>query len=168
MVLGALLMTSCDFFRKLADRPTSGQIEAKRYEIALKERHEEEIRLAKADSALKAEREVADSLAAVDSLAGMRGIFLPPSRVGGIGDIALDCRYYIIVGSFSHRDNAERFASIFTDKGYSGTIIPFRNGFNAVGLDKTNRIAEAYASLMKILQEPECPQGVWILVNEKK
>lgn len=166
LLSAAALLTGCDSFRRLAGRPVSAEIEAKRAEIALKEEAEAAARKAREDSLKMVEKAAADSVAAVDSLSGMKGILLPPQRVGGIVRDDAPRRFYIIVGSFSHRENAERFARTFSDKGYSTTIISFRSGFKAVGLDGTDKIAEAYSSFMKIKAEPECPDGVWILVNE--
>ena len=67
LLIGALLtLTGCDFFRVLAGRPTSKDIDAKRVMIM---KAEEAALQARLDSIKKAEEKVvSDSLAAMDSL----------------------------------------------------------------------------------------------------
>lgn len=158
ILAAASILSGCDSFRRLAGRPTSGEIELKRLQIEAKEA---EI------AALKAEQKrLADSLAMMDSLVQAAGTVLNPSQLGGLYTTSLDFRYYVVVGAFRNRVNAENLLVKTSEAGYTATLICFRNGLFAVGLSPTNRVEEAFAALRAVKGEEFCPQDVWILVNE--
>ena len=141
-----LLLQGCDMFRRIAGRPTAAELEAKRIEIA--------------------QAKEAEHLARLDSLKQINGTILNPSAMGGLFTTKLDFRYYIVVGAFTQRRNAESLLVEVQKAGYVGTIINFRNGFNAVGICNTDNLNNAFQSLKKVRQEKFCPDDVWILVNE--
>lgn len=164
MLMVALpLLTGCDFFRKLAGRPTSEDIESKRIAIM---RAEEAAHLARLDSIRLEHQKVADSLAMMDSIKQQGGSILNPSSLGGLFATKLQARYYVIVGSFRSRANAESLLRKASVLGYSPALISFNNGLIAVGVAPANNIKEAYSSLTKVRLEKFCPSDVWILVNE--
>lgn len=172
-----LLLTSCDMVRKLAGRPTSDDLEIKKLEmINIKEnlRHEREA----VTDTVRNDISVADSLAKTDSLEKAnaafleklggqeRGTLLNPAALGGLFTTDLDYHYYVIVGAFKERANAEKMLGIVNEAGYVGTMIAFRNGLNAIGLCQTDDLNKAFQSRDKVSQESFCPDDVWILVNE--
>lgn len=168
-----LLLTSCDMVRKLAGRPTSEDLEIKKLEMIGIQSDLQRMR----DSVAQAAH-VADSLARVDSLASAnaafleklggqeRGTLLNPASLGGLFTTNLDYHYYVIVGAFKERANAEKMLGIVNEAGYVGTMIAFRNGLNAIGLCQTDDLNKAFQSRNKVSQESFCPDDVWILVNE--
>lgn len=178
------LGTGCDAFRKLAGRPTSEDIELKRAEIVKIKEAEKQQRIA--DSIALAQKAAADSLAAADSIAASlenaaapeqktprpklggqeRGTMLNPAALGGLFTTNLDYHYYIIVGAFKARANAEKMVNIVNEAGYTGTMISFRNGLNAVGVCQTDDMDKAFEGLAKAKKESFCPPDAWILVNE--
>jgi hypothetical protein len=169
LMVAMMSLTGCDFFRSLAGRPTSEEIQAKRLEIL---RAQEVIEEARLDSLRRAKQAILDSIAALDSLATLDsirqqgGTILNPSKLGGLFATKLETRYYIIVGCFRQRTNAELLLNKASERGYSPALISFRNGMIAVGLCPVNTIADALASLRDVKEEPFCPTDVWILVNE--
>ena len=84
----------------------------------------------------------------------------------GLFTTKLDFKYYIVVGSFKSRHNAESLLSTVAEKGYKPILISFRNGFNAIAVAPTNSLREAFSSLKNVRTEAFCPDDVWILVNE--
>ena len=102
----------------------------------------------------------------MDSLAQIRGTILNPSEMGGLFTTRLDSRYYIVVGSFRSRHNAEALFSTVSEKGYSPILVNFRNGFNSIAISPTDSLREAFRSLKSVREEAFCPDDVWILVNE--
>ena len=57
--------------------------------------------------------------------------------------------------------------TVWTCLKYTGTtLIPFRNGFTAVGCCPSDNLTEVYASLHKLREEEFCPADAWILNNE--
>ena len=113
MTLVATAVTGCDFFRRLAGRPDSEWIEAKAEAI----RQEEEALRIRQDSLERARKAEADSLAAADS------VRLANHRY----------RFCVILGSFSSKENAERYVEEIAAKGYKCELLTFRNS-TAVGV----------------------------------
>lgn len=153
----------CDMFRRLAGRPTAEELDARRLEIM---RMEEARHLARIDSLKNVEKAISDSIAILDSIRQIHGTILNPSDVGGLFTTKLDARYYIVVGAFKSRPNAEVLLSAVRDQGYEPVLISFRNGFNAIGISPSYDLAGAFAALKKVREEKFCPEDVWILVNE--
>ena len=164
MLMVALpLFTGCDFFRKLAGRPTSADIENKRIAIM---HAEEAAHQARMDSIALEHQIVVDSLAIIDSIRQQSGNMINPGSLGGLLEAKLDARYYIIVGSFRSRANAESLMGKVSERGYSPKLISFRNGLIAVGVGACDNIKDAYSTLNMVREEKFCPSDVWILVNE--
>jgi hypothetical protein len=157
------VVTGCDFFRKLAGRPTSEDIEEKRVAIM---RAEEAAHQARQDSIRMEHQKVVDSLAMMDSIRQHGGSILDPDSLGGLVATKLEARYYIVVGSFRSRANAESLLATASSLNYAPALITFRNGLIAVGVSPADNLTDAYASLKKVRQEKFCPSDVWILVNE--
>ena len=158
-----LPLGGCDMFRRLAGRPTAEEIELMKIE---KLKQEEAVRRHRIDSLAAVQREKEDSIAIMDSLAQIKGTVLNPSEIGGLFTTKLDFKYYIVVGSFKSRHNAESLLSTVAEKGYKPILISFRNGFNAIAVAPTNSLREAFSSLKNVRTEAFCPDDVWILVNE--
>ena len=154
-----LTATGCDFFRKLAGRPTSTDIEAMRQAIALRE--EAKVQAAPTDSIPV----VPDTVAAKPEVKPA-----PAKETVSSSSQANDGkkRYYIIVASFSKVENAERCAERMAGRGYPGELLKFKGGYTAVGVLGTDDMQEAQASLKELKRQDFCPQGVWILDRNRK
>lgn len=163
----AVMMTvsGCDFLRMLAGRPTSEEIEERRLEILRAEEAELQARL---DSLRNVEIKMhMDSLNALDSIRQLGGSILNPARLGGLFATKLEARYYIILGSFRTRSNAEALFNVAKEAGYNPALINFgKGGLIAVGVSPVNKLPDALDALSKVRNEKFCPQDVWILVNE--
>lgn len=146
MTLVATAVTGCDFFRRLAGRPDSEWIEAKAEAI----RQEEEALRIRQDSLEKARKAEADSLAAADS------VRLANHRY----------RFCVILGSFSSKENAERYVEEIAAKGYKCELLTFRNS-TAVGVCPTDDEAQAKKSLSELQRQDFCPNGAWILERKQ-
>ena len=165
IVISLLALTGCDFMRKLAGRPTSEEVEGMRIEIL---RAEEAALQARLDSLRNIEQMmVQDSLDALDSIRQLGGSILNPASLGGLFATKLEARYYIILGSFRSRANAEGLFNVAKSAGYKPALISFgKGGLIAVGVCPVNRLSDAYTSLNSVKKESFCPKDVWILVNE--
>ena len=146
MTLVATAVTGCDFFRRLAGRPDSEWIEAKAEAI----RQEEEALRIRQDSLERARKAEADSLAAADS------VRLANHRY----------RFCVILGSFSSKENAERYVEEIAAKGYKGEPLTFRNS-TAVGVCPTDDEEQAKKSLSELQRQDFCPNGAWILERKQ-
>lgn len=146
MTLVATAVTGCDFFRRLAGRPDSEWIEAKAEAI----RQEEEALRIRQDSLERARKAEADSLAAADS------VRLANHRY----------RFCVILGSFSSKENAERYVEEIAAKGYKCELLTFRNS-TAVGVCPTDDEEQAKKSLSELQRQDFCPKGAWILERKQ-
>ena len=170
VALSVFVLTGCDFFRTLAGRPTSKDIEKIQVKTLLAEKAElmsENVALEmKCDSLLKAYRSITDSLSALDSISQYGGSVLNPTTLGGLFSTKLEARYYVIVGAFKYRTNAEILLNKVSKSGYKPALISFRNGKMAVGVCPSNNIKDAFIALKKVKKESFCPADVWVLLNE--
>lgn len=146
ITLVATAVTGCDFFRRLAGRPDSEWIEAKAEAI----RQEEEALRIRQDSLERTRKAEADSLAAADS------VRLANHRY----------RFCVILGSFSSKENAERYVEEIAAKGYKCELLTFRNS-TAVGVCPTDDEAQAKKSLSELQRQDFCPNGAWILERKQ-
>ena len=162
-LVSMFMLTGCDFFRSLAGRPTSEEIEEMRVEKLRVEEERLQANIAKLE---KERRAVADSIEAMKLIRQQEGTLLNPSALGGLFTTKLEARYCVIIGAFSMRSNAERLHKAASDKGYSPSLISFRNGLTAVGLCPVESLNEAMNAIRKIREEAFCPDDVWILANE--
>lgn len=162
LTAAVLLFGSCDAFRRLAGRPTSADIEAKRELIRL----EQEAHQARLDSLKLVEKALADSLEMLDRIRQSGEMFLDMGSLRGASAAGLRHRYYIMAGAFANADNAAYLASRISARGYEVVRIPYGNGFTAVGVSGEDSLEKMWEALQKVKAEPFCPKDVWILVNE--
>ena len=171
LVFGALFsLTGCDFFRMLAGRPTSAEIEGVRTEI---ERMEQEAVKARQDSLervrvarVKDSLDRIDSIAALDSIVEKAGPLLTPAKFKGVASGEFKSRYYIGVGAFKSLANANSFKKKTEEQGYDATVLCFKNGMCVVGVCPTDNIREAQRALKKVSEDSFFPKGAWVLVKE--
>lgn len=163
LLASSLLFSGCDMFRRMAGRPTAEELDRMRIEMMA---HKEAEHQARIDSLRQVERRLSDSLAILDSLRQMHGTILNPSEMGGLFTTRLNARYYVVVGSFRSRGNAESLFRTVSEDGFSPVLINFRNGFNAVAIAPADNLRDVLDSMRDIRSRDFCPEDVWILVNE--
>lgn len=156
------MVQSCDFFRRLAGRPDSAFIEAKRQQIE-QEKHAHQARL---DSVKNIRNKMADSLAILESIKQHNNAVVEARQLDPDSKAQLKYRYYIIIGSFAKSDNAKSLADMVAEKGYEPTLIRYKNGFTAVGVCPTNSLKMVPTLLDSIVNESFVPDGIWVLNNE--
>ena len=181
-----MVVTGCDFFRVLAGRPTSKEIEAKRAEIlrsaqddkvvaqddkvvaqddkdSVPQQNQDSVQVVKPETAASERQDDGQrphSAAAEQSEARMDAAV--PVRPAGEKK-----RYYVIMGAFSSRENAEKYAERIKSFGYEPEFFGFTEGRTAVGVGGTDDPEEAKAFLKELKGQDFCPEGVWILDRKK-
>lgn len=176
LLLVMLTVTGCDFFRKVAGRPTTEDIEAKKVEIARVEREKAEavreqerldsLRAVKERARIEEEAALRDSLAAPIALKERGCVMYDLSSLKGLASGELEHRYYVIVGSFRDGANADRFIrKIAADSLMQPVKVHFRTGMIAVGVCPRNKIAEMPSVVDEVRTRSFCPKDAWILVN---
>ncbi|MCQ2118640.1 MAG: SPOR domain-containing protein [Bacteroidales bacterium] len=159
LVPAVFMMTGCDFFRKMAGRPTSRDIAAMAESIRL----EEQAFRAREDSIATVRSVAVDSAAiaaALDTLSHMSVI--PSTRFKNM-DLTGIPHYSIVLGAFSVEDNARKLASQISEKGFEARTLTFGNGFTGVGVCCTDDPVALIESFRKVSRQDFCPTSVWIL-----
>lgn len=166
------MVTGCDFFRQLAGRPTSADIQVRRQEV-------------QADIEAKAAQEKArqDSLAAIlknekDSTEACVYIEANKIRVclaselrgiaeDGLTDLTSGTMYRVILGSFRSSENADKMLAKVADCGdFCPHLIKMRNGMIAVAACPSDRIQIVVWGLKELQTHEVCPSDAWILKIE--
>lgn len=162
LVSAVILCSGCDAIRTFSGRPTAAQLEAKKQRIL------DSLATAKAE-AEKAEQLAQERAAAADTLpifAKLRDMQVALNGRAQFVNKPLERRYYIITGAFTDPDNAQRSCKRYTDAGFPAQILHFRNGFNAVAVSPSDRIADTYSAYIELRRNDFCPASAWILINE--
>ena len=178
LIAVVLTVTGCDFFRKVAGRPTSQDIEKRKAQIAIVEKQREEqareqarldsIRVAMEQIHLAEEKAAKDSLDALSSLKAKGCMMYDLASLKGISEGNLHHRYYIVVGSFRDANNADKFMKkVSKDVDMEPLKVRFHNGMVAVGVCPRNEIVQIASVIDEVRTKSFCPKDAWILVNEE-
>ncbi len=163
------LVSGCDFFRGLAGRPSSKDIEAKRARLELAARLEaarqDSVSRARADSIAAVRKAEADSLHALDTLT-LIGKYHKASSYVNIPQSRLRSRYAVVTGVFSSEHNARKLSDRYAADGFDSYVLKYRSTLCAVLVSPCNRVADALAAYRSIRALPYSSKETWILVNE--
>lgn len=168
MFFVALSLTSCDFMRRTAGRPTKKEVEMMKEEIGrIENLRQEEARVRASLDSLKMEKQ-----ALQDSITALLATEVPqvqpkePAR-----DLSqyltknLENRYYVIIGAFQSYENAKALMQKADKFGYSPVLIGCRNGLIGVGVCPVDEYADALIALQMLRREKFCPSDPWIYTN---
>ncbi len=156
-----MLVSGCDFFRVLAGRPTSKEIAAKREEIlrsAQDDRTPVEPRMTDEKPGISDEKPEMTSDSAVPADTSTSSATKTKEKK----------RYYVIMGAFSSRENAEKYGERIQSFGYEPEFFGFTEGRTAVGIGGTDDLEEAKIFMRELKGQDFCPDGVWILDRKRK
>ena len=166
-----MTMTGCDFFRKLAGRPTSDDIEVRRQEMVADQEAKAARQKAVEDSLALVAKNEADSIEACRYIKenGVRmyssaslGVIMPEDEAG-----ICKGQYRVIVGSFKDKANAQKKLAQVEEAGEFGShFIRMRNGMIAVATCPVDQIQNALAGLKELQRIGVCPDDAWILKIE--
>ena len=90
-----------------------------------------------------------------------------PVKPGVTGKKAEKKRYYVIMGAFSSKDNAVKYAERIKAYGYEPEFFGLTEGRTAVGIGGTDDPEEVKAFMKELKGQDFCPEGVWILDRKK-
>ena len=163
VICAALLVTSCDFMRKVAGRPTSADLQAM---VAAKEQEREQAERALQERQQR-EKELqyqADSLLAVQTMEGIVVNRLSDLNVRITTE--LPAKYNVVIGAFSDASNADKLIARLKEAGYEASAMRYRSGKTAVLACSTDSFVELGKSFASLKQETYCPEDVWVIVKE--
>ena len=159
----ALIVSVCDFMRKVAGRPTSADLQA-----MVAAREQEEARAARAlQERQQREKELqyqADSLLAVQTMEGIVMNRLSDLNVRVTTE--LPAKYNVVLGAFSDASNADNLISRLKEAGYEASAMRYRSGKTAVLACCTDSFVELGKSFASLQKENYCPKDVWVIVKE--
>lgn len=162
LAAAALMLSGCDFFRSLVGRPTSNDLELKKVLIE----NEAKTHKGDLDSLKNIQKQISDSLEVLDSIKKANNVSVLTRPLAEESRASLSCRYYVIIGSFLERSNAEGLQKLVETKGYQSTLINYNNGYTALGVSPSNNLIESIEVLKKLKTESFCPEDAWILEND--
>ena len=164
LIAVALAVTGCDFFRILAGRPTSKEIEAKR-EIISRQEVAAPVDTIPEVTATDAEESpiVEDKESVIKEVAPEKEkvVEIKPAADG-------KKRFYVVIASFSNPDNARKSLARMADRGYQGELLSLKGGYTGVGICGTDDEQEAKESLKQVKRQDFCPPGIWIIDRNKR
>lgn len=166
LVITVAAVSGCDFFRMVAGRPTSSEFRQKKEKV--------EATTCCGDCASCADRE------ACPHHGGCPGHACASSEADAIVEAALPVpvnavspqravfnhKYYILVGTFVQKENADRMYKAVSSKGYEAERIQFPGGRTAICICPSDNLADIVEPLGRVLKEGFCPKDVCILKQE--
>lgn len=156
LVLSALLLQSCDFFRSVLGKPTSADLQV--------------IQAAMDEQKTVAESSVADSIEQVKDVAEEKSSVAVKELTGAVSAPQSGYRYYVVAGSFKVPSNAEGFVNLSKKNGLSAEKIDMGNGFTAVSIYGTDSVMDAILFANDAQKYDFVPMDPWILdvINASK
>ena len=169
-VLLLQLAAGCDFFRVVAGRPTSKELELKRETAVAQEIAEREAEARERfvrDSLSAIEKHRTDSVAAEAFFKETKVSRIRSGALPGLNTSEFPYRYCIVLAGFTMPQNAENFSARLKEAGYEPVVLRYTRGNNTVvGVCPTDDIAAIRASYEKVRTEKFCPRDAWIFIKD--
>lgn len=166
MAACVVAVSSCDFLRGVAGRPTSEKLAL----MSERARLERAVCAARRDSAERVRRQSAarraDSLAAIRFMEDSGVIVAGLDRLGRLPMRTPTRRYSLVLGAFSDKGNADKLVERVAAAGYAVEILPYRNSRHAVLASCSDDVVAFVGGMRRLLHEPFCPSDAWVLVNQ--
>lgn len=172
----ALSVTSCDFFRKLAGRPTAAQLATLQWRKDSLERAAK-ANVSAADTILVSSASAAPAVATdVTTLKASLSAAIPGtiihslSRYGGLSaesgmKVSTLPRYSIIVGTFKNVDNAARYTLTMKKKGFtSAQSLHLKGAYTLVMVASVESVQEVLSVFGDF--SGRLPKDAWVLLND--
>lgn len=156
-----LNITSCDFLRSVAGRPTSGDIALMSKLLEVKKQHESD----SLKTVAEAEKLCLENEAAVQAFSELG---IKTSSVFSFGDPLepLQEKYHIVVGVFRTEAAASALERRLCAAGFECSSIFFDGGIRALILAGGNELPAMLPVARAALESGVCPKDAWIHVNE--
>lgn len=141
LISACLLVSSCDFIRSLAGKPTSTDIELLKLEKEM---------------AFQKKKAVQDSINAAQAEAER---LLSEQQQNS----TFSSQYYLALGGFKVTENAIKYKEQLEKEGYSIILIRFKNGYDMLLGGGADTYKEAQAQLNDFIENAKnCPYDIWI------
>jgi len=141
IMVTALSLSSCDWFRARLGMPTSAEL------LEMKEK-------ARQDSIAREQLrwEEAQQRHIQDSILRAQALKQPEMR-----------RYHVVFGCFMVEGNAKRMMDKLAKDGYEPIELQFKSGYKVVSAASYNNLQEAYSAMNRLMGSvPFAPYDIWI------
>lgn len=71
-------------------------------------------------------------------------------------------RYFVIIGSFKDHSNSAKMEEYLKSKGFTPTIMDFKNGFRVVSTASYNTLGEAFNEMYRLRDMSFGPDDIWV------
>lgn len=154
VLIGVTLITvsSCDFFRSLAGRPTSVDI-AEQSSAPIQEITEPQ-----------AEEPAAPVAYQMKKRQGRLNVAFAYTHTTSHLKAEPAYNYYVIVGTYRQKPTLNKMLRDACEAGYSPCLLEYENGLTSVALLPCNDLGEAIDAFAQVKQEKFCPRDACILI----
>lgn len=163
-------VSSCDFFRKLAGRPTSARLatlEWRRDSLEKAQRVTDSVARAAEVAVSATEATQRNDALEISALRDMElgRVVHSLSRYEGMADKSSPALFNVIGGTFKNKENALRFTERLKKAGFSQVqLLTLKNGLNLVSLFSS----ESAVSIQQFFHKHKdtLPKDAWVVVND--
>ncbi len=157
LVLAMMSVSSCDFFRSLAGRPTSAELKSsaiKKTETTPKNVPIDTI------SAPVVETEEYTMV----KRQGRLSVPLAYTHTTSTLKMVPEYKYYILVGTYRKKPTMDKMIAQACDAGYKIYLLEYENGLTSVALMPCNKLEEAIDAYAQVSKEVFCPKDACVLI----
>src|SRR3989339_262515 len=86
----------------------------------------------------------------------------PEQAVSAPAKTSLTNRYYVIIGIFKDHSNSAKMAEYLKSKGFTPTIMDFKNGFRVVSTSSYSTLGQAFNEMYKLRDQNFGPDDIWV------
>jgi len=142
VLITAMSLGSCDWFRGLVGMPTSAELREKEEKVRQDSIAREQLRWRQEQIRL-----IQDSLL----------------RVEAQKQPEVTPRYHVVFGSFMVQGNAKRMTERLTKDGYNPMELHFKNGYSVISAASYHTLREAYNAMNDLVRSvPFAPYDIWV------
>jgi len=154
-------VSSCDFLRSLAGRPTSEQIKSAQTKSSPEELLQEDI---VRQEPLTREEKSCDSEYKMVKRHGRLNVPFAYTHTNSTLKQTPEYTYYVIVGTYRKKPTLGKMLSDAKAAGYEPVLLEYTNGLVSVGLLPCNELAQAIDAYATVKSEKFCPADACVLI----
>lgn len=160
LIAALLSVSSCDFIRTVAGRPTSADLKARKAAMEMREKAlKDSIALVQARARREAER--AEAVAAIEEM----GFKISDRFSFGTPVTVMDYENYAIIGVYRNSTVADRQVEYVSARGFIPGRLYFENGAQAVYIHASDNLKDIAQTLAEAKAKGACPKDSWVFTN---
>lgn len=161
--LTGMTLSSCDFLRSVAGRPTSAELNAAKVQNEKPEVRVDTVKVVEkvvvVDTVMVAEPEYK-----LEKHSGRLSVPFAYTHTTSKLVAEPEYNYYVLVGTYRQKGTMNKMISQAKEAGYRSYQLKYENGLVSVGLCPSNKLGEAVDSYLKLKREAFCPADACVLI----